>query len=125
VSESESLRNTNALIAFNQFARERIAFGEPGNGLDQAFADLVEVSPQVWSGIKAGKRRIGDAIARQIECRIGRPEGWLDGVHEEDHESWLRPDEQELTRLALAAFRRSDSEGRARLAKLIEDFKAE
>lgn len=125
MSESESVRNANALIAFNQFARERIAFGEPGNGLDQAFADLVEVAPQVWSGIKAGKRRIGDVIARRIECRTGKPEGWLDGVHQEDHVSWLRPEEQELTRLALEAFRRSDSEGRARLAKMIEGFKAE
>lgn len=125
MSESESVRNANALIVFHQFARERMAFGEPGNGLDQAFADLVEVNPRVWSTIKAGKKPIGDVVARRIECRTGKPEGWLDGTHREDHVSWLRPDEQELALLALAAFRRSDSEGRARLAKLIEDFKAE
>ena len=47
MSESESLRNTNALIAFNQFARERIAFGEPGNGakpVDRGFSDHFPVT---------------------------------------------------------------------------------
>ena len=125
MSESENFRTTNALIAFHQFARERMAFGEPRKGMDQAFADLVEISPRTWSAIKSGKERIGNVIATKIECRTGKPEGWLDGAHREDHVSWLNADEQELAALALAAIRRSDADGRARLAKMIEDFKPE
>lgn len=102
-----------------------MALGEPANGMDQAFAELVEIEASVWSAIKNGKRTVSDSTARQIECRAGKPEGWLDGAHREDHVSWLRPDEHELALLALAAIRRSDADGLARLAKLIENFGAE
>ncbi len=125
MSESESVRTTNAIIAFHQFVRGRMAFGGQSKGMDKAFAALVEISPRTWSVIKSGKLRIGDVVAAKIECRTGKPGGWLDGAHREDHVSWLNREEQDLVLLVLAAIRRSDVDGRARLAKTIEDFKPE
>jgi hypothetical protein len=125
MSTASSVRNENAVILFRWFVDERMAFGEQGKGMDQAFSALVEVSPQTWSVMKKGSLRIGDEIARRIECRTGKPEGWLDGDHRDDGESWSRADEREVAQLALAAFRRSDASGRVLLAKLIEDFRAD
>lgn len=60
-----------------RFLEEAIATGLPAKGLDQAFAQKIEVSPSMWSQIKSS-RPIGDTLARQIERHCEVEIGWLD-----------------------------------------------
>jgi hypothetical protein len=57
----------------------RLFHGESLQGAEADFAALIEVACSTWSSISKGRRAIGDALAMRIECRIGQPEGWLDG----------------------------------------------
>ena len=70
-------RRVNALLLHRRFLEQAIAAGLPAKGLDQAFAQKLEVSPSMWSQIKSS-RPIGDTLARQIERHCGVEAGWLD-----------------------------------------------
>ena len=76
-----SIRTENARALFIEFRNASITSGIEAFGISRAFADRVEVSPQVWSNIRSGRRAIGDALARRMECRLDKPEGWLDQAH--------------------------------------------
>lgn len=75
------IRRLNAVAVYQDFLQARIAAGEAPKGLDQSFAASLEISPSMWSQIKSS-RPIGDKLARQIERHTGKPQGWLDEVHE-------------------------------------------
>ena len=70
-------RRRNALLLHRRFLEQAIAAGLPAKGLDQAFAQKIEVSPSMWSQIKSS-RPIGDTLARQIERHCEVEAGWLD-----------------------------------------------
>ena len=70
-------RRRNALLLHRRFLEQAIAAGLPAKGLDQAFAQKLEVSPSMWSQIKSS-RPIGDTLARQIERHCAVETGWLD-----------------------------------------------
>ena len=116
-------RQTNVLIAFAQFAREKMILSLEAKGIEQAFAGCVEITPQAWCNIKSGRTAISDALATQIECRAGKPAGWLDEEQMDDQISWLNTDDQELALLALAALRRLDPDGKLRLLKRLDELK--
>ncbi len=104
-------RRQNALQLFQQFAEARMRAGEPPKGLEQAFAQALQVSPSMWSQIKSS-RPIGDKLARQIEAACGQAHGWLD----EEHASpGLSPAEEQFLELALKAWRGSNAAGRKQL----------
>lgn len=109
------------MIAFAQFARQQMALGREAKGIEQDFAGHIDVSPQTWSQIKSG-RAINDALAAQIECRAGKPPGWLDAEQLDDQTSWLNSDEQDLALAALALLRRLDPESKARFLKGLDDL---
>ena len=110
-------RRENALSLFQAYAAKALAFGTPPKGLEQAFAAQLQISPSMWSQIKAS-RPIGDKLARQIETRCGKPEGWLDRPNTT---AALAPAERAFLELALAAWRESDPEGRRRLTEQIRN----
>ena len=104
-------RRSNAVSLFQRFAEEQMRAGVPPKGLEQAFAQQVQISPSMWSQIKSS-RPIGDKLARQIEVACATPAGWLD----EDHPpEGISPAEQQFLALALKAWRATNAEGRKRL----------
>lgn len=109
-------RRRNALALFQSFAEEALATGTPPKGLEQSFAQKLEISPSMWSQIKSS-RPIGDKMARQIEQHCGKPSGWLD---EERESAGLTPAEQQFLALALQAWRSTNSTGRKALRELLK-----
>jgi hypothetical protein len=100
---------------FQQFAESRMRAGEPPKGMEQAFAQALQVSPSMWSQIKSS-RPIGDKLARQIEAACGQAHGWLDEPHDAPGTS---PGEQQFLDLALRAFRATNASGRKQLKLML------
>lgn len=119
VPELHHTRRNNALAAFQTFAESRMAAGHPPKGLEQAFAQVLEISPAMWSMTKSGSRPMSDKLARQFEAKLGHPAGWMD---EEREPQGITPAEQHTMALALAAYRRTNAEGKRRLRALLKDF---
>lgn len=95
--------------------------GVAPKGLEQTFAQRLQVSPSMWSQIKSS-RPIGDKLARQIEVACKQAAGWLD---EERASQGLTAGEQQYLALALKAWRATNAEGRKRIkAMAIETIKA-
>lgn len=110
-------RRQNALGLFQQFAEEQMRAGAPPKGMEQAFAQKLQISPSMWSQIKSS-RPIGDKLARQIEAACGRGAGWLDAEHEP---AGLSASEQQFLALALQAWRATNADGRKRLKSALKD----
>ena len=104
-------RRRNALALFQSYAETAVAGGAAPKGLEQSFAAKLQISPSMWSQIKAS-RPIGDRLARQIEQHSTKPTGWLD---EEREPQGLSPAEQQFLALALKAWRATNSAGRKTL----------
>lgn len=114
-------RRQNALALFQAYAEKALAAGVAPKGLEQSFAATLQISPSMWSQIKAA-RPIGDKLARQIEARCDQTAGWLDAVHAEMP---LTAAESAFLDLALAALRATKSSNRkalrAHLQKIIDE----
>ena len=95
-----------------------LAAGAAPKGLEQSFASTLQISPSMWSQIKAS-HPIGDKLARQVELHCGRPSGWLDEVHAKMP---LTPAESAFLDLALAALRATNSAGRRALRTQLESM---
>ena len=111
------LRRQNVLTLFQQFAEAQMRAGVPPKGMEQAFAQQLQVSPSMWSQIKSS-RPIGDKLARQIESACTKDGGWLDAPHEAQG---LTPAEQQFLALALKAWRGTNADGRKRLKLLMKE----
>ena len=113
-------RRQNALVLFKAYAEKALAAGASPKGLEQAFAATLQVSPSMWSQIKAS-RPIGDKLARQIEQHHAKPAEWLDEVR---NDAALTPAESAFLDLALSAWRSTNGAGRKALrADLIAQVK--
>jgi len=119
VTDPHHVRRNNAHAAFQAFAEERMSSGHAPKGLEQAFAEMLEISPALWSMTKSGSRPMSDKLARQFEVRLGKPVGWMDAEREPHG---LTQAEQHTMAMALAAYRRTNAEGRRRLRALLKDF---
>jgi hypothetical protein len=104
-------RRQNTLALFQAYAEQQVTAGAPPKGMEQAFAATLQISPSMWSQIKAS-RPIGDKLGRQIESLSSKPVGWLDEPHASAAPT---PAEVVFIGLALAAFRASNSSGRKAL----------
>lgn len=110
-------RRANAVSLFQRFAEAQMRAGVPPKGLEQAFAQQLQISPSMWSQIKSS-RPIGDKLARQIEVACATPAGWLD----EDHPAQgVSQAEQQFVALALKAWRATNADGRKRLKQLLRE----
>ena len=105
------MRRQNVLDLFQAYAERAVASGASPKGLEQAFATNLQISPSMWSQIKAS-RPIGDKLARQIEKLCAKPGGWLD---EGRVAHAITPVEQAFLDLALAAWRATNSSGKKHL----------
>lgn len=104
-------RRQNVLALFQDYAEKALASGTAPKGLEQAFAATLQISPSMWSQIKSS-RPIGDKLARQIEVACGKPSGWLDVLRTDAAPSAA---EAAFLKLALSAWRTTNSEGRKSL----------
>jgi hypothetical protein len=111
-------RRQNALALFQAYAEKALATGLAPKGLEQSFAATLQISPSMWSQIKAA-RPIGDKLARQIESNCGQPAGWLDDVHAEMP---LTAAETAFLDLALAALRATKGSGRKALRAHLQNI---
>ncbi len=109
-------RRNNVLNLFQQFAEEQMRVGTAPKGLEQTFAQQLQISPSMWSQIKSS-RPIGDKLARQIESACRQPVGWLD---EERASLGLTAGEQQFLALALSIWRGTNAEGRKQLKALLK-----
>ncbi len=110
-------RRQNGLTLFQRYAEEQMRAGIAPKGLEQAFAQKLQISPSMWSQIKSS-RPIGDKLARQIEAACGQEIGWLD---EERPSAGLTAGEQQFLTTALKAWRETNAEGRKRLKRLMRE----
>ena len=62
-------------------SEKALAAGVAPKGMEQAFAATLQISPSMWSQIKAS-RPIGDKLARQIEKLCGKQSGWVDEIRD-------------------------------------------
>ena len=104
-------RRRNVLALFQEYAEKALARGAAPKGLEQAFAATLQISPSMWSQIKAA-RPIGDKLARQIEVHSGKDATWLDEAREA---AGPTPAEDAFVELALAAYRATNAAGRKAL----------
>jgi transcriptional regulator with XRE-family HTH domain len=111
------VRRENLLRLLREFSQARIARGEPTNGTEKAFAEQLQVSKSLLSQFKSS-RNISDAIAKQIEARCKKPEGWL-GVEHTEVVARPAPGEDAFVALARAAYRAADRESRIKLRALL------
>ena len=110
------IRRQNVLTLFQQFAEAQMRAGVAPKGLEQTFAQHLQISPSMWSQIKSS-RPIGDKLARQIEAACKQAVGWLD---EERASQGLNPSEQQFVAMALQAYRTTNAEGRKKLKLLLK-----
>jgi len=112
-------RQRNARLLFQEYAEAQLVAGAAPNGLEQAFAKTIQVSPSMWSQIKSS-RPIGDKIARQIEAACAKPKGWLDEDRDQGT-SGISQGEQQILALMLKAWRATNSVGRKNLKHVLRE----
>lgn len=110
-------RRQNVLALFQQYAEGQMRAGVAPKGMEQSFAQVLQISPSMWSQIKSS-RPIGDKLARQIEVACAQVSGWLD---EERAPAGTSASEQQFMTLALQAWRATNAEGRKRLKQVMKE----
>jgi hypothetical protein len=111
-------RRLNLLALLREFAENWVASGTTTKGIDQAFAERIQVSPSMLSQMKAG-RPIGNKTAAQVEALCKRPAGWLDLQHPDQKPS---PAEDVFIELARKVWRAQNAKDKRTLHKQVRDF---
>jgi hypothetical protein len=112
------LRRLNLLALLQEFAENLVATGTTTKGIDQAFAERIQVSPSMLSQMKSG-RPIGNKTAAQIEALCKRPAGWLDLQHPDQKPS---PAEDAFIELARKTWRAQNSKDKRALSQWLRGF---
>ncbi|MEQ1596933.1 MAG: hypothetical protein ABL985_17770 [Casimicrobium sp.] len=108
-----SVRRANLHLLLREFSQARINAGEPANGTEKAFAEMLQVSKSLLSQLKTS-RPISDANAKQIEVRCKKPADWMSAERAEIA-TRPAPGEESFIALARAAYRVADRAGRVKL----------
>jgi hypothetical protein len=116
IENLSKIRRQNILALYQEFARSRLAADPTAQGLEQAFAKSLEVSPSTWSMMK-GSRPIGDKLARQVEQHAGKPPGWLD----QEHGDAPDPGKDRFLELAVRAWDASNAKEKRELTYLLKE----
>ncbi len=111
-------RRLNLLALLQEFAENLVAGGTTTKGIDQAFAQRIQVSPSMLSQMKAG-RPIGNKTAAQVEALCKRPTGWLDIQHPDQKPS---PAEDAFIELARKIWRAQNAKDKRALHQQVRDF---
>jgi hypothetical protein len=115
------IRRRNALTLFQLYAERSLLQGAAPKGLEQSFANALQISPSMWSQIKT-QRPIGDKLARQIESLSNKESGWLDQAQAD---ASLSDAERAFLELTLALWRACNAkEKRALKHSLDEQLRA-
>ena len=98
------------------FSRSLIAGGQSHRGLEAKFVTVIDIDASMFTGMKNGKRPIGDRLAARIELKLGKPPGWLSEVHVSEA---MNADEAAMVSLVLDKYRRVDQGAQTRLRYLL------
>lgn len=112
-----AIRRENLLLLLREFSQTRIAAGHPTNGTEKAFAEQLQMSKSLLSQLKSS-RNISDAIAKQLEARCKKVDGWL-SVSQATMSARAAPGEEAFIALARATYRAADRERRTQLRALM------
>jgi hypothetical protein len=111
-------RRLNLLALLQEFAENLVATGTTTKGIDQAFAERIQVSPSMLSQMKAG-RPIGNKTAAQIETLCKRAAGWLDLQHPDQKPT---PAEDAFIELAREVWRAQNAKDKRALSQLLRHY---
>ncbi len=112
------IRRQNLLSLFQEFAEQHMQTGGSPKGVEQLFAQHLQMLPSRFSQIKSS-RPIGDKLAHQIESICKRPQGWLDAAHDTQAPT---PAEESFIAMAREVWRKQNSKGKRQLTKHVRDF---
>ncbi len=116
--ELHATRRENLQTLIREFVQARVAAGEPANGAERAFAEQLQMSKSLLSHLKSS-RNISDAIAKQIEARSKKPEGWL-SVEQAALTQRPAPGEEAFIAAVRAKYRALDRTKRAAFRAAVE-----
>ena len=98
------------------FSRSLIAGGQSHRGLEAKFVAVIDIDASMFTGMKNGKRPIGDRLAARIELKLGKPPGWLSEVHLSEA---MTAEEAARVSSVLDKYRRIDPGAQMRLRDLL------
>ena len=110
------LLRCNLLLLLNRHGHAQIDTGQE-TGAATSFALAIGVHKSLLSKLKGqgpSARDISDAMARQIETRLGLATGWMDALQPD---APLTSAEQSFLDLCLQAYRSTDARGRTELRR--------
>ena len=135
------IRLDNVLALFEEFVRNTVKHPDAATlrGLEQRFAERLQIQPSYWSQIKSRSRQIGERLARQFEQLCHKPVGWMDLPHDSSGHNAPAPrqpvakpapavtdsslpqtdDERFVVSLVLTYYRRDPQRARTRLLDLL------
>jgi hypothetical protein len=114
-------RRRNLLLLLNRHGHAQIDTGQE-TGAATSFALAIGVHKSLLSKLKGqgpSARDISDAMARQIETRLGLATGWMDTLQPD---APLTSAEQSFLDLCLQAYRSTDARGRTELRRQMKQM---
>lgn len=115
-AQTHLTRRQNLLAEAFLFSQSLIAGGQSHRGLEAKFVAVIGIDASMFTGMKSGKRPIGDRLAARIELKLGKPPGWLSEVHVSEA---MTADEAAGVSSVLDKYRRIDLEAQSRLRDLL------
>lgn len=115
-AETHLTRRQNVMAEAFLFSRSLLADGQSHRGLEAKFVAVIDIDASMFTGLKNGKRPIGDRLAARIELKLGKPPGWLSEVHVSEA---MNADEAAMVSLVLDKYRRIDQGAQTRLRYLL------
>ena len=94
----------------------------PDYGLDAAFAKHIELNRKYYGHIKAGRRNVGNALARSVERIFSMPVGWMDAEHADA--AGTNDGEAEIVAAALQLYRERPEEAQRVIMKALREHLA-
>lgn len=117
----DRVRARNFTLLFEQFkaARRLVNPGEPERGMLTRFSEHLGMNRIYLSNIKSGAKVIGVMTARNMEAKMGMPEGWMDTDHSRD-ESLMTDDDMAFQDSVMAVYRQAPEASRALLLRAFQ-----
>ena len=115
-AETHLTRRQNLMAEAFLFSQSLIAGGQSHRGLEAKFVAVIDIDASMFTGMKNGKRPIGDRLAARIELKLGKPPGWLSEVHVSEA---MSAEEAARVSSVLDKYRRIDQGAQTRLRDLL------
>lgn len=121
IEKVDAVRQRNFHILFEQYKADlrKSLPGQPDRGMLKKFAEHLDINSVYMSNINKGHKVIGVKTARQIEEKMGLPEGWLDTDHSRTA-SEMPTDDAAFLDSVMAVYRQAPEASRALLLRAFQ-----